>query len=100
MTLQTIPSSSRCTKNEREWDKLINLVLERCVVPVIGTELLSIEQDGREELLYDIWGRALLESYPDLEVSPVDEKAPLLYQVTNQWHSVKQKIAFKRLHIA
>jgi len=84
MTLQTIPSSSRCTKNEREWDKLINLVLERCVVPVIGTELLSIEQDGRDVLLYDIWGRALLESYPDLEVSPVDEKAPLLYQVTNR----------------
>jgi hypothetical protein len=72
------------TISEREWDKLINLVLERCVVPVVGVELLTIERDGHEELLYDLWGQALLESYPDSPVSPVDLRAPLLYQVTNK----------------
>ena len=46
---------------EREWDKLTSLVLERCVVPVIGPELLTFEDDGKEQLLYSAWGRELAE---------------------------------------
>ena len=37
---------------DREWDKLTNLVLERCVVPVIGPELLTWQKDGKEQSLY------------------------------------------------
>ncbi len=53
------PASAPMT--EREWDKLTSLVLERCVVPVIGPELLTFEDDGKEQLLYSEWGRELAE---------------------------------------
>ena len=44
---------------EREWDKLVNLVLERCVVPVLGPELLVVPEDGKLTPLYDLWGSTL-----------------------------------------
>src|ERR1035441_5343605 len=46
---------------DREWDKLTNLVLERCVVPVIGPELLTWQEDGKEQSLYSACGRKLAE---------------------------------------
>jgi len=77
-------ASSLRTIPEREWDKLINLVLEGCVVPVLGSEVLSIETDNGEELLYNVWGQNLLDSQAEPIEVTADEKIPLLYQVTNR----------------
>ena len=44
---------------EREWDKLVNLILEGCVIPVLGPELLLVPEDGAPARLYDMWGKAL-----------------------------------------
>jgi hypothetical protein len=44
---------------EREWDKLVNLILEGIVVPVLGPELLFVPENGEPTRLYEIWGRAL-----------------------------------------
>ncbi len=44
---------------EREWDKLVNLVQEGCVVPVLGPELLVIPENGEPTPLFEIWGRIL-----------------------------------------
>jgi hypothetical protein len=44
---------------EKDWHKLVNLVLEGCVVPVLGPELLVVPENGEPAALYDIWGRAL-----------------------------------------
>jgi len=49
---------------------------------VIGQELLVSQQDGREELLYDVWGRVLAEQ-ASLALSEQDG-TPALYQVTSQ----------------
>jgi hypothetical protein len=69
--------------SEREWDKLINIILEGFVVPVIGQELLIVpSQSGQDEPLYDVWGRALAEQ-AGLAL-PEDDGTPALYQVTNQ----------------
>ncbi len=44
---------------EREWDKLVNLILEGIVVPVLGPELLFVPENGELTRLYEIWGNAL-----------------------------------------
>lgn len=44
---------------EREWDKLVNLVLEGCVVPVLGPELLVVPENGEPASLFEIWGKTL-----------------------------------------
>ena len=44
---------------EREWDKLVNLILEGIVVPVLGPELLLVPENGEATRLYDMWGSAL-----------------------------------------
>jgi hypothetical protein len=67
--------------SEREWDKLINIILEGYVVPVIGQELLITTQNGKEEPLYDVWGRILAEQ-AGLTLSE-DDGTPALFQVTN-----------------
>lgn len=67
---------------EREWDKLLNTIDERRVVPVIGPELLCVERESNAEFLYDVWGRVLAEQ-AGLEVQTRNE-TPLLYQVCNQ----------------
>jgi hypothetical protein len=46
---------------EREWDKLVNLILDGLVVPVLGPELLILPENGEPTRLYDIWGSALAE---------------------------------------
>jgi len=75
-------SCARSQLSEREWDKLINSILAGGVVPVIGQELLVSQQDGGEELLYDVWGRVLAEQ-AGLVISEQDG-TPALYQVTSQ----------------
>ena len=68
--------------NEREWNKLTNIICEGCVVPVIGPELLTIAgDDGKTESLYDKWGEALAERF---EISvPRECTIPFLYHVAN-----------------
>jgi hypothetical protein len=40
---------------DREWDKLVNLVLEGCVVPVIGAEQVGLAiPKGDDPTLYDV----------------------------------------------
>jgi len=50
----TVSGSMEMT--EREWDKLVNLVLDGLVVPVLGPELLMVPEDGEPTRLYEIWG--------------------------------------------
>ena len=68
--------------SEKDWDKLTNLVLEGCVVPVVGRELLVSQDQGQEQELYNLWGRALAEQ-AGLAI-PEGEPAPTLYEVTNE----------------
>jgi hypothetical protein len=68
--------------SEREWDRLINMVLGGRVVPIIGPELLRIERDSQAEFLYDTWGRVLAEQ-AGLQIPTLDG-TPLLYRVSNQ----------------
>jgi hypothetical protein len=65
---------------EREWDKLTNLVVERCVVPVIGPELLTLQEEGKEQGLYSLWGRELA-NQAGIAFSGGTE--PSLYDVAN-----------------
>ncbi len=44
---------------EREWNKLINLILEGSVIPVLGPELLVVPENGELKRLYDMWGSEL-----------------------------------------
>ena len=53
----TAPGSMEMT--EREWDKLVNLIQEGCVIPVLGPELLMVPENGAPARLYDLWGSAL-----------------------------------------
>jgi hypothetical protein len=66
---------------EREWDKLTNLVLERCVVPVIGPELLTWQEDGEEQSLYSACGKKLADQAG--LAFPGDREHHALYDVAN-----------------
>jgi hypothetical protein len=66
---------------EREWDKLTNLVLERCVVPVIGPQLLTWQEDGKEQSLYAACGKKLADQ-AGLPF-PADRRDHALYDVAN-----------------
>ena len=76
------PPNTAMQFSEREWDRLINMVLEGRVVPIIGPELLSIERNSEAEFLYDTWGRVLAEQ-AGLQIPTLDG-TPLLYRVSNQ----------------
>src|SRR5580692_11840145 len=52
-------ASGSMEMTEREWDKLINLIQEGCVIPVLGPELLMVPENGEPARLYDLWGSAL-----------------------------------------
>ena len=52
-------ASGSMEMTEREWDKLVNLILEGIVVPVLGPELLFVPENGVATRLYEIWGNAL-----------------------------------------
>lgn len=74
------PNTSPMT--DRDWDKLTNLVLDRCVVPVIGPELLTFKEDGREQSLYSAWGRELANQAG--LTFPAGGAVPGLYAVANE----------------
>jgi hypothetical protein len=52
-------ASGSMEMTEREWDKLVNLIQEGCVIPVVGPELLIVPENGEAAHLYDLWGNAL-----------------------------------------
>ena len=54
-------ASGSMEMTEQAWDKLVNLVLEGCVIPVLGPELLVVPENGAPARLYDLWGSALAE---------------------------------------
>lgn len=58
-SLPVQPASGSMEMTEREWDKLVNLILEGCVIPVLGPELLVVPENGEATRLYDMWGNAL-----------------------------------------
>jgi hypothetical protein len=82
MAVPNVPATAASHLAEREWDKLINIILEGCVVPVVGSEALRAVCDGREQLLYDVWGQVLA-AQAGLTATE-DAGAPALYQVTNR----------------
>lgn len=70
--------------SEREWARLLNMVGEGRVVPVLGPELLRVPWEGDPAArLYDLWGAALAEQRGVLPASR-DGETPLLYRVANQ----------------
>lgn len=72
---------------DREWTKLLNLMSEGRLIPVIGPELLSISTESSSTaLLYDIWGQKLAE-LKEINVAQTIEETPLLYRVTNDLNS-------------
>lgn len=55
-----MPLARNCASiSEREWDKLVNLVRENQVVPVIGPELLFSPEVSGGDNYYRYWGREL-----------------------------------------
>lgn len=72
------PQTARAL-SEREWNKLVNLVRDKCVVPVIGPELLYSAEAPVAQPYYRIWGEELARLYlDDMPVPPGD-----LYKVAN-----------------
>jgi hypothetical protein len=72
---------------DREWTKLLTLMSEGRLIPIIGPELLSIPtESGSTALLYDIWGQKLAE-LKEINVAQTIEETPLLYRVTNDLNS-------------
>jgi hypothetical protein len=67
---------------EREWNKLINLILEGSVIPVLGPELLVVPENGELKRLYDMWGSELAaQTHID---RPEDARRWTIYDVANQ----------------
>ncbi len=76
------PGAPQPPLSDREWDKLINLIAEGNVVPVVGPELLRVDDPGGARDLYDVWGQVLGEQ---AGLAPLPgTAAPPLYSVTNQ----------------
>ena len=76
------PGAPKPPLNDREWDKLINLIAEGNVVPVVGPELLLVDDPAGPRSLYDVWGQTLGEQAG--LAPPPGTTAPPLYSVTNQ----------------
>lgn len=69
---------------EWEWKKLLTLISDGRVIPIIGPELLEIPGENKcLERLYDKWGVALAEQN-GIQSMPEYSDIPLLYWATNQ----------------
>lgn len=70
--------------NERNWDKLLTLMADGLVVPVIGPELLCVPWEGNPSArLYDLWGEALAQ-LREIEATQGSDETPMLYRIANQ----------------
>lgn len=68
---------------ERDWEKLLTLMKEGNIVPVIGPELLCVPWGADPAVrLYDIWGEVLAECR-NITIASESEGAPLLYRVAS-----------------
>ncbi|HZF11571.1 MAG TPA: toll/interleukin-1 receptor domain-containing protein [Thermoanaerobaculia bacterium] len=77
------PSPAPNPLTERDWEKLLNLMAARLVVPVTGAELLCVpwaEQPAAR--LYDLWGQALAQRR-EIAVPEGPQETPLLYRIAN-----------------
>lgn len=69
---------------EREWNRLLTMVGEKRVIPIIGPELLCIPWQGKPlARLYDVWGQALAQQL-GIDGGQPAEETPLLYRIANQ----------------
>lgn len=83
-TSATVPPPTPSRLAEREWDKLLTLMGDGQLVPVIGPELLCVPWEERPAArLYDLWGEALAQRR-GIEWTPVPDQTPLLYRIANQ----------------
>lgn len=76
--------SSPSPLSNRDWDRLIRLLRDHRVIPVIGPDLLRIPWNNAPDArLYELWGEELAALYGmDLIRDPSD--IPLLYWVSDQ----------------
>ena len=78
------PSPTSPLFREREWDKLLTMIGEKRVIPVIGPELLCVRWEEKPAVrLYDLWGQALARQR-GIDAAYLAEETPLLYRITNQ----------------
>ncbi len=68
--------------NEREWEKLVNLILGGYVIPVLGPELLiAPDENGQPAPLYETWA-AMLAAQTQI-VRPQGARRWTIYDVAN-----------------
>ena len=73
--------ASASPMTDREWDKLVGQILQRLVVPVIGPELLTVQEGGEEQSLYAVWARKLA---ADAGIAVSGSSDSALYDVANE----------------
>jgi len=77
-------SPSLSPLRDREWDKLLSTMRKGDLIPVIGSELMTVPgESGSQVRLYDLWGQTLAEQR-SIPLDRGDEDAPLLYRVANR----------------
>jgi hypothetical protein len=64
-------------EDPRFWDRLLDLIEEERIVPVIGPDLLSVEADGKRTFLYPLLAEKLAAR---LGVTPEPEAHPSLHE--------------------
>lgn len=75
-------ASGSIEMTEREWNKLVNLIVEGSVIPVLGPELLVVPENGEPASLYNLWGSAL--AAQTQIVRPEGARRWTIYDVANQ----------------
>ncbi len=74
--------SSGSLPSGSEWDKLLTLMQRGLVIPVIGPEIMLVEENQQKKPLYDLWGMELAQRRRMASL-PSANSVPLLYQVAN-----------------
>ena len=56
----------------KQWSKLLQAIAKGVVIPIVGSDLLRIEVDGREQLLYEYLAAQLeVECEPSASIDQV-----------------------------
>jgi hypothetical protein len=75
---------ARSPLEDKDWEKLIKLLREKRIIPVIGPDLLAIPwNDNPAAKLYELWGKELAEYY-QMNCENETSDTPLLYWVSDQ----------------